>query len=266
MSDSVYISSNITSTQLEFLKLLDEYEIDIFRFEEIEAKLDRHFNNLNEILENLVHKRLLSRIERGKFCKVNFRNEYAIGAVMVPDGTIAYWTALNLHGLTEQFANRVFIQTTHRKNDKTVFGVPYKFIRISAAKMRGIMEEGNGNHSYQMTDIEKTIVDCFDLPQYSGGYAELIRAYCRVQLSGKKMIEYCKAVNNIAATKRMGFLSEIYGKKGMKTFIRFAKGQVKQAYNLFDPMGPNSGSFNAEWRLRLNINREELLDIAHTQY
>ena len=62
-ADSVYISSNLTQQQLEFMKLLDEYELEIFRFEEVEIQINRKFENLNEVLENLVHKELLSRIE-----------------------------------------------------------------------------------------------------------------------------------------------------------------------------------------------------------
>jgi len=266
MADSVYISSNITPAQLEFMKLLDEYEIDIFLLEEIETKLNRKFDNINEILENLVHKGLLSRIERGKFCKATFRDENVIGTFIVKKGVVAYWSALNLHGLTEQFPNTVFIQTPHKKSDKSIFGVNYKFIRIAEEKRMGIIKEGYGNHSYYMTDVEKTIVDCFDLPQYSGGYAELIRAFSVAQLSGEKMIEYCRAINNIAATKRIGFLAELFEKKGFKSFIRFAKGWVKDSYNPLDPQGSGSGSFNAEWKLRLNISREALFDIANKQY
>jgi len=97
------------------MKLLDEYELEIFRFEEVEIQINRKFDNLNEVLENLVHKDLLSRIERGKFCRANFRDENVIGAFVVKEGTVAYWSALNLHGLTEQFAKTIFIQTTHRK-------------------------------------------------------------------------------------------------------------------------------------------------------
>ncbi len=67
MADSVYIFSNLDSAQLDFMKLLDEYEIDLFLLEEIETQLNQRFDNINEILENLVHKGLLSRIERGKF-------------------------------------------------------------------------------------------------------------------------------------------------------------------------------------------------------
>jgi predicted transcriptional regulator of viral defense system len=266
MADSVYISSNITSAQLEFMKLLDEYEIDIFHLEEIETELNRKFDNINEILENLVHKGFLSRIERGKFCKAAFRDENVIGTFIVKKGVVAYWSALNLHGLTEQFPNTVFIQTPHKKSDKSIFGVNYKFIRIAEEKRMGIIKEGYGNHSYFMTDVEKTIVDCFDLPQYSGGYAELIRAFSIAQLSGEKMIAYCRAINNIAATKRIGFLAELFEKKGFKSFIRFAKDCVKDSYNPFDPQGKDSGSFNAEWKLRLNISKEALFDIANKQY
>lgn len=262
MADSVYISSNLTSAQLEFMKLLNEHEIDIFLLEEIESRLNQKFDNINEILENLVHKGILSRIERGKFCKSTFRDEKVIGTFVVKEGVVAYWTALNLHGLTEQFPNTVFIQTPHKKSDKSIFGVNYKFVKISGSKRCGIIREGYGNYGYYITDVEKTVVDCFDLPQYSGGFAELIRAFADAQLSGDRMIQYCEAVNNIAATKRMGFLAELFEKKGLKSFVRYAKSKIREAYNPFDSQGANAGSFNAEWRLRLNISKEDLIEIA----
>ena len=169
---------------------------------------------------------------------------------------------MNLHGLTEQFPNTVFIQTPHKKSDKSIFGVNYKFVKISGSKRCGIIREGYGNYGYYITDVEKTVVDCFDLPQYSGGFAELIRAFADAQLSGDRMIQYCEAVNNIAATKRMGFLAELFEKKGLKSFVRYAKSKIREAYNPFDSQGANAGSFNAEWRLRLNISKEDLIEIA----
>jgi hypothetical protein len=45
---------------MEFRKLLDENEVDIFRFEEIEGKLDRSYGNLNEILEKLIEKTIVN--------------------------------------------------------------------------------------------------------------------------------------------------------------------------------------------------------------
>lgn len=266
MANSVYISVNLTAQQLHFVRLLDDYEIDIFRFEEIEDQVGHHFENLNEVLENLVHKALLSRIERGKFCRTNFRNEHVIGTFVVQQSAVGYWSALNLHGLTEQFPNTVFIQTTHKKKDKVIFSIDYKFIKIASFKRDGIILQGYGSHQYQMTDIEKTIVDCFDLPQYSGGYAELIRAFASAKLSSEKMITYTKAMGNTAAVKRIGYLAELLDKKSMKPFVRFAKGKVNQTYSPLDPLGIEKGAYNKEWRLRLNISKKEVMDIIHKQY
>jgi predicted transcriptional regulator of viral defense system len=266
MARSTYISENLTQNQISFMLKLDEYEMDIFNLKKLKQFETYQFEDINELVENLVHKKILSRIERGKYCRSNFRDEKVIGTHLVEDGAVAYWSALNLHGLTEQFPNSVFIQTTKVKPTKEVFGVNYQFVKIASFKRSGLTKEGFGNHSYCITDIEKTIVDCFDLPQYSGGYAELIRAFATAKLSGSKLIDYCKVNNNMAATKRMGYLAELFEKNGLKSFIRFAKEQAKDAYNPLDPHGPDSGSFIAEWRLKLNISKNELLDIANKQY
>lgn len=251
---------------MEMMLLLDEYEMDIFTLQELKELSSNQFDNINELVENLAHKKILSRIERGKYCRSNFRDEKVIGTRLVEDGAVAYWSALNLHGLTEQFPNSVFIQTTKVKPPKQVFGVTYQFVKISPPKRAGIIKEGYGNHSYSITDIEKTIVDCFDLPQHSGGYAELIRAFDATKLSAAKLIKYCTAVNNLAVTKRIGYLAELLDKKGMKSFIRFAKDQLTQTYNPLDPYGLGEGKHCAEWKLRLNISEAEILDIVNKQY
>ncbi len=266
MARGSYTSENLTQSQIDLMLLLDEYEMDIFSLDDLKKLVPEQEEDINGIIENLVHKKVFSRIERGKYCRANFRDEKAIGSFLVPDGAIAYWSALNLHGLTEQFPNTIFIQTTKIKKDKKVFGVQYKFVTVAEKKRDGIVNEGYGNHRYVLTDIEKTIVDCFDLPKYSGGYAELIRAFVQTKLSSEKMIRYCKAVHNISATKRMGFLAELFEKKGMKSFIRYARQQVRDAYNLFDPTGADNGTYEREWRLRMNISREELKDITNKMY
>jgi predicted transcriptional regulator of viral defense system len=261
-----YHSVNITKEQQDFLKLINDFEIDIFSIYNIENSLDTEFHNLNIILENLVRKGFLSRIEQGKYCRANFNDEKVIGCFISDSGAIAYWSALNAHGLTEQFPNNVFIQTTKPKRNKTVFGTSYKFVKIAPSKITGLLTQGQGNRIYWITDIEKTIVDCFDLPEHSGGYAELIRAFNQAKLNSEKMITCCTAIDNIAATKRMGFLAELLDKKGLKNFIRYAKQQINKKYNVFDPAGTDKGEFVNEWRLRLNISRDEILDICNKQY
>ena len=262
MSRGSYTSVNLTRKQKYFLILLDEYDIDIFQITDIEDVLERKIENLNETIENLAEKKLLSRIERGKYCRHNFRDEFVISQYLVNDGVIAYWSALNYHGLTEQFPNVLFIQTRKNKLNKSVFGTGYRFIKVSDNKYTGFTTEGFGNHKFRITDIEKTLVDCFDLLKYSGGYAELIRAFSQYPSESKKLIKYTGAVNNISARKRMGFLAEMLPEKKLDEFIAYAKNNINSRYNLFDPYGPDNGEFVSEWKLRLNIKREAIKDIC----
>lgn len=261
-----YLSKHLLEDQQQFIQLLENYEIDIFSINEIEGMIEKEFDNLHEIIENLIEKRFLSRIERGKYCRVTFRDEKVIGCFLVPDGAIAYWSALNLHGLTEQFPNTIFIQTTHIKKEKSVFGVTYQFVKIKKTKRTGIESQGFGNHKYKLTDKEKTIVDCFNLPQYSGGYSELIRAFSQTDFDQDKMIQYCKAISNISVVKRLAFLTELLQKPKMTRFLKYAEGEVNPRYVLIDPFGEEKGVFNNKWKLRLNITAEELLDICNKQY
>lgn len=263
MADSVYISENLGKTQIEFLKLLDENEIQRFKFSEIENQINQKFENLNEVLANLVHKQLLTRVEKGKFCRTNFRNVLVIGTFITEEGTIAYWSALNVHRLTEQVSNTVFIQTTRKKNDKNIFGTDYKFVKVADYKKTGITWNGYGNLRFPITDIEKTIVDCFDQPQYSSGYTELIRVVKNTNMQADNVITYCKALKNIAVTKRIGFLVAFFGRTDLISFIDFAKKEVNTKYNLLDPQGTEKGEFVSEWKLRLNISKQELLKISN---
>lgn len=266
MAQGTYISTNLTQRQIDFMLMLDAKELDICTLSELKNVADGKFSDVNELVENLVHKNILSRIERGKYCRSNFRNENVIGTFVARQSAIGYWTALNTHGLTEQFSNTIFIQTTFPKKDKTIFGTKYQFVKVAETKRCGVETQGYGNHTYPITDVEKTIVDCFDLPQYSGGYAELLRATSVSKLSSSKMIEYSGAVNNIAAIKRMGFLAELIGKAGMNSFIRYAKSKVNPKYNLFDAQGADMGEYVTDWRLRLNISMEEIVELLDNPY
>ena len=253
-------------TQNDFFKYLEEEEFQIFKIQKLKTELDLDNKIINNIVENLVVKGFLSRIERGIYCRANFRDENVIGTFLAKDSAVAYWSALNLHGLTEQFPNKMFIQTTQIKKEVEFAGTTYQFIKIQANKKTGIVFNGYGNYKYPITDIEKTIVDCFDLPQYSGGFAELIRAFYNAKLNAQKLIDYCNAVNNIAVIKRLGFLAEFFEKKNLSSFVKFARSKVNRSYNLFDVFGENTGDTNSDWRLRMNVSSETILGIVQNQY
>ncbi|MDR1652142.1 MAG: hypothetical protein LBS01_00550 [Prevotellaceae bacterium] len=253
-------------TQNDFVKYLEYEEIQCFEVQKIKQELNLANRTINEIVENLVFTGFLQRIERGKYCRANFRNENVIGTFIAKNSAIAYWSALALHGLTEQFPNRVFVQTTQLKKEVKFADTTYQFIKIQANKSIGIMYDGFGNYKFPLTDIEKTIIDCFDLPQYSGGFAELIRAFYRAKASSEKLINYCNEVNNIAVIKRLGFLAELFEKKNLARFVKFACSKVNRSYDLFDIFGEKTGEANSRWYLRMNLPQEKISGIVNNSY
>lgn len=261
-----YLSESLTPEQQQFIHLIDEYEVGVFSLSTIEDKLQQPFKHLHQILENLVHKNFLNRLERGKYCRSTFKNDMVIGCYLTANGTVAYWSALNLHGLTEQFSNTLFIQTTKQKQQKSINGTTFQFVKVKPSKIVGITTQGYGNNAFSMTDVEKTIIDCFDLPQYSGGYAELIRAFDNAPLRAQKLIDYCDAVHNISITKRMACLIELLDKPKLVSFSKYATTVVNEVYTLLDPFGPDEGEFISKWKIRLNISREQILGICNKQY
>jgi len=240
------------------LKLLDEYELDIFTAQSFGSVVGEALDGWMPQLRTLIKNGLFDIIEKGKYCRHNFRDEYVIGNYLAQDGAIAYWSALNLHGLTEQIPNTVFVQTKKLKRNKTVFGVRYQFIKVKPEKITGIAIAGYGNHSYKITDKEKTIMDCFDLPEYGGEFPGIIRAFATNNWDEQKLINYAGKVNNIAAIKRMGYCAELFGLP-LEKFIAFAKEKVTKTISLFDNNGTDDGNYITTWGLRLNVKQKDIL-------
>lgn len=242
--------------------LLNEYELDIFTTQSFGTVVGEALEDWMPQLRTLIRNGLINIIEKGKYCRHNFRDEHVIGNYLAQDGAIAYWSALNLHGLTEQISNTVFVQTPKLKRDKTVFGVRYQFIKIKPEKITGIENAGHGNHSYKITDKEKTLIDCFDLPEYGGEFPGIIRAFATNEWDEQKLIAYATKVNNIAAIKRIGYCAELF-ELPLKRFIDFAKEKVTKTISLFDNASADEGNYITGWGLRMNVNPDDILEMKN---
>ncbi|WP_108424571.1 type IV toxin-antitoxin system AbiEi family antitoxin domain-containing protein [Flagellimonas amoyensis] len=202
MAKSTYISENLNVGHIALLKYLEDHEILFINLRDLAAQLPVSLgSNVNELVENLYQKGLLSRIERGTYAKPNYSNVNVLATFINPGGTIAYWSALHHHNLTERFPYTVFVKTVHRKRDTNNLGSKVKFVTVKARRYIGTMEEGHGSNSFSVTDREMTMFDCFDQTRYSGDLSDLIRALENGKWINKKLIEYMMGYDNTALTK-----------------------------------------------------------------
>lgn len=250
--------------EVKILEFIDDNGLDIFSTSQLSNISDLSDNYINRGLKILLKSGLLRRIEKGKYCRHNFSDELIIGSFLVKTGGISYWSALNYHNLTEQIPNTIFVQTDKWKKDKTIFGVKYKFIQVNSRKLFGYKKQGYGNHTFKITDIEKTIIDCYDLPEYSGGYSEIIKAFNNAEINQNKLIKYCQKLDNISVIKRLAYLTELLNKPKMDKFIQFALSKRNEKYSPFISYGGKNEKFINRWRLALNIKEQKIINIANS--
>ncbi len=93
---------------------------DVFTINDIANEFNIQRNVLWVMLSRLERGGWIKRIERGKYLIIPLGrekdrytvNEFLIGSLLADPYAIAYWSALNHYGLTEQIPNTVFIETT----------------------------------------------------------------------------------------------------------------------------------------------------------
>ncbi|OQC39840.1 MAG: hypothetical protein BWX62_00501 [Bacteroidetes bacterium ADurb.Bin037] len=256
----------MTTGNLNIHNVLSDNELSVVDSATLSSLTGHTYVEMKPFIRKLIREEQLFAIEKGLYCVRNFRNPYVIGNAMVKNGSVAYWSALNLHGLTEQIPNIVYVQSDRRKADKKVFNVRYKFIQVKPEKICGIIQMGYGNEQFKVTDVEKTLLDCFDLPQYAGGYEELIRALYTAKINDSKLLKYAVQMNNLSVIKRVSYLSALFKIESLGKFREKAQRLINKRYVLLDPMGEDIGKFNSNWRLRINIPEEKLLEIIQKMY
>ncbi|MEI7501495.1 MAG: hypothetical protein WCK84_13735 [Bacteroidota bacterium] len=254
----------MTSYQKMLLQIIGENGWDIFNHKMLLDDGRLSHKELNQAMRSFLNQGEITQIEKGRYRRQHFTDENVIACFLVPDGGIAYWSALNMHGLTEQFPNFIMIQNSARKGEKNIpgMGTTCKFIKVKPEKITGYQMHGYGNHTYSVTDVEKTIIDCFDLPEYSGGYPELIKAFHKAKLNSTRMIKYSRITGNISVIKRVAYLSELLSKAGMEEYLQYAGKNINERYTPFDFSLPHQGKFLNRWRLILNVTDEEILAMA----
>jgi len=216
-----------------------------------------------QFLERLQQKGWIQRIRRGQFVVIPLSSgeertpqlhEFLVAMELVSPAAIAYWSALNHHGMTEQLPRTVFVATNHpvRHPPKEALGITFKIISLRPSKFFGIVRDWIDERSFWITDKEKTIIDGLDLPKYIGGVGEVAKALAKVwdELDEAKLGDYAAKIGNSAVTKRLGFLMETLG-VGDPEALRKAS-SLAPGFSPLDPTLPRQGKHNRRWNLLIN--------------
>jgi predicted transcriptional regulator of viral defense system len=262
------MTKNILKNDSELIKTLLSQGKELFTSSDINKYFfngtGSHFQ-IYRVVKRLEEKGLLKRIQRGKFILLNTSNgaqfnPFVLAMHLIKPAAVAYWSALHYYGLTEQIPQTVFVMSTARKRSIAQLKPDFRFITVNKKKFFGIKKEWIGHLSFYITELEKTIVDCFDCPQLCGGIVECSKALLNASnVNYDLLLNYLYLINNSAALKRIGFVSEIIHNKKILEKLNEKQNLISTKYSLLDPSLSNQGQYNSKWRLRINTSIRELI-------
>jgi len=241
---------------LKLLKIIEESRLDVFTTTSLANRMGVPSSSIQNYLETLANNELIKRIEKGRYCRTYIDDKYVIGSHLVEGGVVSYQSALAFHGLDKDIPGEVYISSPLQKNSKTVFGNKISFVRIRPHKEFGVLNIQGPEGSFRVTDTEKTLLDCLDLPKHVRSYAKLLQKIGEVPFDQEKMIEYGKRMRNLSILKRMAFMFDKALPDKHKEFQQEVAKMLNLKYTLLDPGGPDTGPFSTKWRIRNNLQFE----------
>lgn len=220
----------------------------------------------SRLLRQLASRGWLKRLQRGLYTTVPLEasdalawsaDPWAIAATALAPGYIAGWTALHHWDLTDQIFSSVAFVTSRP--------VPHRLREIGSARFElrhrpesalfGLRKVWRERLPVQISDRERTLVDCLDDPSLGGGLRHVAGAFetyaAGESVSWQRLIDYGDRLGNRTAFKRFGYLAEA---------LDFADGDLNSALlrrissgiGKLDPAMPDDGPVSTRWGLRIN--------------
>ena len=117
----------------------------------------------------------------------------------------------------------------------------------------------------RVSDLERTVVDGLKQPEHCGGFTEVAKGFWirRDTIAVRKLVDYALRLGVGAVMRRLGFLLETFEVDAPAEIERL-RAELTATYAPLDPLMPAEGSWHSRWRVRVNVDPEELLALVRT--
>jgi predicted transcriptional regulator of viral defense system len=255
--------SSLSPKESEFLSKLAEKDSSIFTFEQAQA-LWTPPERTPDALYRLAQKGWLRRLERGVYLLIPLEagparawteNGWVIAQYLTDPAAIAYWSALHYWNMTEQTPQVIFVQTTRRKQPTEIAGMKFQFVTVIEDHFFGIATVSIGGKTIQVTDREKTLVDCAARPDLSGGILQLAQAVSSSysQINWEKLDQYLKRWSGGTVVKRLGYLVEVLKLPDQEDRLIRWQSLITRGVSPLEPGAGNLGPVRTRWQVRINV-------------
>lgn len=196
------------------------YRLRIFTLRELaEGAGGGNPAQMSKLLQRWQQRGVVVQVRRNLYCMVDRTtglpacSRYEIGSHLSETSHIGYHSALEYHGLAHQPFNEVFVSSMSRFSSFCYDNVDYTYCRQTTDNAMGVVTP-KGNPFVHVTDVERTLLDCFDRIDRAGGIEELL--HCMegiVMLDENRLTAYLAAMGKAFLYQKAGYLLERIGEQ-----------------------------------------------------
>ena len=231
----------------------------------------KHVVNL---LSSMARKGALYRIGRGRYVVIPpdvlyGRKGYVIDPhliideLMRADGEgdayyVAYQSAATLHGAAHQLPFALMVAVPRQRRPIELGQTQIAFVQLKRSKLFGFRRMTYREAHLNVSDREKTILDCLERFDLCGGVDEVARTISTLveEIAADKLLDYLGRMDNQALTQRLGLILERLSTLQTidERLLADIASLVGEHIYPLDPHGPDEGEVDARWRARENID------------
>jgi predicted transcriptional regulator of viral defense system len=158
-------------------------------------------------IKRLQEEKILTKIEKGKYVKTNSNyTKFDISQFIYSPSYISLETALNYHGLIEQFPFEITAITTKKSVEKEFEEQIYSYVNVRKELFWGFEKEGN----FLMAMPEKAIFDQIYTSIVGGKSENILKNIKKDRFQMSKVLEYTKLLEGKTKKAVLNKLREIF--------------------------------------------------------
>lgn len=225
----------------------------------------------------LVHRGVATRLKPGLFILVPYElgrerdylgNPFVVARELAgdPDYYVSHASAMEVHQMVTQPQLVVYVTSPRSVRPRMILGTEFRFVRCKPDHFFGVTERwATKTEKVRVSDLERTVIDGLKQSEYCGGFTEVAKGFWRRRddIDPDRLVDYALRLGLGAVIRRLGFLLEAFEVNAPHASNRLRE-RLTVSYALLDPMMPDEGKYLARWRLRLNVEREELESVVRT--
>ncbi len=219
-----------------------------------------------KMISDLTEEGWLIRVGKGRYQLLPARtglnafpmgDKFVVGCQAFPGSFIAFGSAAEYHGLTTQVFPKIILANLKKNGSEKIGNVRLNLVKINAKNNVGFEDISRGPN-VRVATKERTIIDCINRPDLSGGISDIkeILERGRKQVNTDRLVNYLASYDSKSLIKKVGYLLEYFDYEVKEETIREMKSQTHgiKAYLFSQRLAGNATTYgySKDWGLTIN--------------